>query len=69
MIKKQPAILGGTPAFEVPLHVGRPNLGDRQVLLARINETLAEIAADGRYDRFVDYWMVQMIGSAELEAE
>ena len=38
-------------------------------LLARINETLAEIAADGRYDRFVDYWMVQMIGSAELEAE
>ncbi len=40
MIKKQPAILGGTPAFEVPLHVGRPNLGDRQVLLARINDLL-----------------------------
>jgi dTDP-4-amino-4,6-dideoxygalactose transaminase len=40
VIKKQPAILGGTPAFEVPLHVGRPNLGDRQVLLARINDLL-----------------------------
>ncbi|HNW06832.1 MAG TPA: DegT/DnrJ/EryC1/StrS family aminotransferase [Verrucomicrobiota bacterium] len=39
-MKKQPAILGGTPAFEVPLHVGRPNLGDRQVLLARINDLL-----------------------------
>ncbi|HRZ68990.1 MAG TPA: DegT/DnrJ/EryC1/StrS family aminotransferase [Candidatus Paceibacterota bacterium] len=40
MIGKQLAILGGTPAFEVPLHVGRPNLGDRQALLARINDML-----------------------------
>jgi len=40
VIGKQLAILGGTPAFEVPLHVGRPNLGDRQALLARINDML-----------------------------
>lgn len=38
-------------------------------LLVQINEALAEIAADGRYDRYVDQWMVQMIGSAGLESE
>ena len=32
---------------------------DRQDLLAKVNEALAEIAADGRYDQFVDRWMVQ----------
>ena len=34
------AILGNPPAFEAPLHVGGPNLGDRAVLLARINDIL-----------------------------
>lgn len=34
------AILGAPPAFGEPLHVGRPNLGDRQKLLARMNEML-----------------------------
>jgi len=34
------AILGSVPAFPQPLHVGRPNIGDRQVLLARINDIL-----------------------------
>ena len=32
------AILGGSPAFLLPLHVGRPNLGDRQAMLQRVNE-------------------------------
>jgi dTDP-4-amino-4,6-dideoxygalactose transaminase len=32
------AILGGTPAFQQPLHVGRPNLGDRAAMLRRVNE-------------------------------
>ncbi len=31
------AILGGPPAFAEPLHVGRPNLGDRARLLERLN--------------------------------
>jgi dTDP-4-amino-4,6-dideoxygalactose transaminase len=31
-------ILGGTPAFSQPLHVGRPNLGDRAAMLRRVNE-------------------------------
>lgn len=34
------AILGGTPAFASPLHVGRPNIGDREALLRRIQEIL-----------------------------
>jgi dTDP-4-amino-4,6-dideoxygalactose transaminase len=34
------AILGGRPAFSDRLHVGRPNVGDRAVLLARINDML-----------------------------
>ncbi len=34
------AVLGGPPAFAEPLHVGRPNIGNREALLARINDLL-----------------------------
>ncbi|BAY08402.1 DegT/DnrJ/EryC1/StrS family aminotransferase [Calothrix sp. NIES-2098] len=34
------AILGGSPAFSEKLHVGRPNIGDRDRLLERINDLL-----------------------------
>ena len=34
------AVFGGAPTFPEPLHVGRPNVGDRQRLLARINDLL-----------------------------
>lgn len=34
------ALLGGAPAFAQPLHVGRPNIGDRTRLLERINDLL-----------------------------
>ena len=34
------ALLGGRPAFDELLHVGRPNIGDREALLARINDML-----------------------------
>ena len=34
------ACLGGAPAFAEPLHVGRPNLGDRARLLERLNDIL-----------------------------
>lgn len=34
------AIFGGTPSFQEPLHVGRPNIGDRKRLLERINDML-----------------------------
>ena len=36
----QLAVFGGPPLFDAPLHVGRPNIGDRDRLLARINEML-----------------------------
>jgi dTDP-4-amino-4,6-dideoxygalactose transaminase len=34
------AYFGGTPRFAEPLHVGRPNIGDRERLMARINDAL-----------------------------
>jgi len=34
------AVLGGRPAFDEPLHVGRPNLGDRNKLFVRMNRLL-----------------------------
>lgn len=34
------AIFGGQPAFSAPLHVGYPNVGNRDVLLQRINDIL-----------------------------
>ena len=34
------AVLGGVPAFTDKLHVGRPNIGDRAALLARIDDML-----------------------------
>jgi dTDP-4-amino-4,6-dideoxygalactose transaminase len=34
------AFFGGTPCFTEPLHVGRPNIGDRKRLFERINDLL-----------------------------
>lgn len=34
------AVFGGIPAFGEKIHVGRPNIGDRQLLLKRISEIL-----------------------------
>src|SRR5690554_5365232 len=34
------ALFGGEPAFTTPLHVGRPNIGDREAFLARVNDIL-----------------------------
>ena len=34
------AIFGGPPIFQQALHVGRPNIGNREKLLARINDML-----------------------------
>lgn len=34
------AIFGNAPAFDQPLHVGRPNIGDREQILARMNDLL-----------------------------
>lgn len=34
------AINGAPPAFDEPLHVGRPNIGDREAFLKRVNQIL-----------------------------
>src|SRR5438128_1434128 len=34
------AINGAQPAFEEPLHVGRPNIGDRERFMRRVNDIL-----------------------------
>ena len=34
------AILGAPPAFAEPLHVGRPNIGDKSRILQRISDML-----------------------------
>lgn len=34
------AVLGGQPTFDTALHVGRPNIGDRTALMARIADLL-----------------------------
>jgi dTDP-4-amino-4,6-dideoxygalactose transaminase len=38
----QLAVLGGAPAFDEPLHVGRPNVGDREQILRMIDEALEQ---------------------------
>ncbi len=45
------AIFGGSSAFDEQLHVGRPNIGDRQRLLERINDSLDRkwLTNDGPY--------------------
>jgi dTDP-4-amino-4,6-dideoxygalactose transaminase len=37
------AVFGGTPAFSNTLHVGRPNVGDRERLLGRIGDLLDRV--------------------------
>lgn len=34
------AVLGGSPRFSEPLHVGRPNIGNHEVFLARVKKLL-----------------------------
>ena len=45
------AILGGRPAFEQTMHVGRPNIGDRARLMERIEDLLDRrwLTNDGPY--------------------
>lgn len=40
MQQKELAIFTGNPMFTQPLHVGRPNIGDREAFLARIEDML-----------------------------
>jgi dTDP-4-amino-4,6-dideoxygalactose transaminase len=58
------AIFGGAPAFAEELHVGRPNVGDRQRLLERINDLLDRrwFTNNGPYVQAFERRIADMIG-------
>jgi len=61
------ALFGGRPAFEQPLHVGRPNLGDRQDFLRRVNEVLDSrwLSNDGRFLREFEARLAEVAGTQQ----
>ena len=64
------AVLGGRPAFSEPLHVGRPNQGDRQQLLARVNEILDRnwLTNDGPFVTDFEQRLARSLGVAHVVA-
>jgi dTDP-4-amino-4,6-dideoxygalactose transaminase len=59
------AIFGGPPTFDEKLHVGRPNIGDRQRLLERINNLLDRrwLTNSGPYVESFERRVCEMVGS------
>jgi dTDP-4-amino-4,6-dideoxygalactose transaminase len=57
------AILGGRPAFAEPLHVGRPNIGDRNSLLRRLDEMLdlKWLTNDGKFVRELESRVAELV--------
>jgi len=64
------ALFGGSPAFEKPLHVGRPNIGDRARLLERINDVLDRnwLTNNGPYVREFEQRIADLVGVAHCIA-
>jgi dTDP-4-amino-4,6-dideoxygalactose transaminase len=58
------AILGAAPAFAEPQHVGRPNVGDRDALLRRINDMLDRrwFTNNGPYVRELEERIAALVG-------
>ena len=58
------AIFGGSPAFAEKLHVGRPNIGNRERLLARINDLLDRrwLTNDGPYVQQLEKELADFLG-------
>ena len=61
--KKNPELMLVRPQFDDEFYGVAVKKGNAE-LLAKVNEALAEIVADGRYDQFVDRWMVQTADAA-----
>ena len=64
------AVFGGRPAFAEPLHVGRPNVGDRARLLARINDMLDRrwLTNSGPFEREFERRIAELIGARHCVA-
>jgi len=58
------AILGGKPAFSDALHVGRPNIGNRDRLLERINDMLDRgwLTNNGPFVQEFEQQIAEMVG-------
>src|SRR6185295_14074268 len=58
------AIFGGTPTFAEALHVGRPNIGDKQRLAERIDDILERrwLTNDGRYVKEFEQRIADFVG-------
>jgi dTDP-4-amino-4,6-dideoxygalactose transaminase len=58
------AILGGQPAFADPLHVGRPNIGNRDALLRRLDDLLDRrwLTNNGPYVRELEQRVAALLG-------
>lgn len=58
------AIFGGAPLFPEPLHVGRPNLGDRARFLERVNDIFDRrwLSNSGRYVREFEERIASYLG-------
>lgn len=68
MIKKklkELAIFGGKPTFEDALHVGRPNIGDRQRFMKRLNDILDRrwLTNRGPYVRELEGQLADFLGT------
>jgi dTDP-4-amino-4,6-dideoxygalactose transaminase len=58
------AIFGGIPTFAEKLHVGRPNIGDRQRFLERVNDILDRcwLTNAGPYVQELEHKLANMLG-------
>ena len=58
------AIFGGAPAFATPLHVGRPNIGDRERLLSRLEEMLDRrwFSNSGPFEQEFERRIAELVG-------
>ena len=59
------AIAGGEPMFHEVIHVGRPNIGDRQRLLQRINDLLDRrwLTNNGQYVQEFEQRISELVGA------
>ena len=58
------AIFGGTPTFQDKIHVGRPNIGNREDLLNRITDILDRkwLSNNGKYVQEFEERVAQLLG-------
>lgn len=63
-VAKNLAVLGATPAFAEPIHVGRPNLGNRARFLDRIETMLDRryLTNSGPFERELERRIAELLG-------